>query len=167
MYWSKNNCGEIHVFQGLDLAFTSDWPIILSHGRLIRTSCSGGSRGGTPLFLDQTEAQRAEKFWGGDRNPCPLSKGLDDQPPNSAPQLISRSRFSTDMFMGKTIAVKVFKKIESTWFVQSWKVLNFSGHLNKSLNSVKVNEKYLISLLELKKSLKFTCLFMAHHCLWN
>ena len=82
MYWSKNNCGEIHVFQGLDLAFTSDWPIILSHGRLIRTSCSGGSRGGTPLFLDQTEAQRAEKFFGGDRNPCPLSKGLDDQPPN-------------------------------------------------------------------------------------
>ena len=34
--------------------------------------CSGGSRGGfwggcPPLFLDQTEAQRAKKKWGGDR----------------------------------------------------------------------------------------------------
>ena len=45
------------------------------------------------------------------------------------------------------------------------KVLNFSGHLNKSLNSVKVLEKYLISLLGLKKSLKFTSLFMALHFL--
>ena len=47
---------------------------------------SGGSRGGArgaqapPLFLDQTEAQRAENFFFGHRPP-PLSKGLDDHPP--------------------------------------------------------------------------------------
>ena len=32
-----------------------------------------------PFFLDQTAAERAEKFWEGDRPP--LSKGLDDRPP--------------------------------------------------------------------------------------
>ena len=32
-----------------------------------------------PFFLDQTAAERAEKFWEGD--PPPLSKGLDDRPP--------------------------------------------------------------------------------------
>ena len=36
------------------------------------------------------------------------------------------------------------------------KVFNFSGYLEKSLNSVKVHEKYLISLLGLEKSLKLT-----------
>ena len=40
------------------------------------------------------------------------------------------------------------------------KVLNFSGRLSKSLNLVKVLEKYLVSLLGLKKSLKFTTLFI-------
>ena len=42
-----------------------------------------------PLFLDQTEARRAEKnfFW--DRGP-PLSQGLDDRPPPSpSPSLLS------------------------------------------------------------------------------
>ena len=49
--------------------------------------CSGGSRGGArgpalpPLniFLEQTEARRAEKknFW----RPPPLSQGLDEPPP--------------------------------------------------------------------------------------
>ena len=39
------------------------------------------------------------------------------------------------------------------------KVLNFSSCFEKSSNSVKVLEKYLISLLGLKKSLKFTKLF--------
>ena len=49
---------------------------------------SGGSRGGArgaqapPLFLDQTEAQRAENFFFGHRPP-PLSKGLDDPHPLS------------------------------------------------------------------------------------
>ena len=51
---------------------------------------SGGSRGGArgarppPLFLDQTEARRAEKILFGDRGqdledhpPAPLSEGLD------------------------------------------------------------------------------------------
>ena len=33
-----------------------------------------------PLFLDQTEAQRAEKIFLGHR-PAPLSQGLDDPPP--------------------------------------------------------------------------------------
>ena len=42
---------------------------------------SGGSRGGRgapppPLFLDQTEARRAENIFGGDRAP-PLSQCLD------------------------------------------------------------------------------------------
>ena len=35
---------------------------------------------GPPLFLDQNEARRAKKFWGGDHRP-PLSKGMDDPPP--------------------------------------------------------------------------------------
>ena len=40
------------------------------------------------------------------------------------------------------------------------KVLNCNtSRLEKSLNSVKVLEKYLISLLGLKKSLKYTTLF--------
>ena len=44
---------------------------------------SGGSRGGARvprLFLDQTEARRAEKFFG--RPGPPFSKGLDDRPPS-------------------------------------------------------------------------------------
>ena len=40
------------------------------------------------------------------------------------------------------------------------KVLNFSSRPEKSLNSVKVLEKYLISLLGLENSLKFTTLSM-------
>ena len=38
--------------------------------------------------------------------------------------------------------------------------LNFTSRLDKSLNSAKVLEKYLISLLGLKKPLKFTTLSM-------
>jgi len=48
--------------------------------------CSGGSRGGAwgpHLFLDQTEARRAEKFFFWDRPPLRLSHGLDDRPPLS------------------------------------------------------------------------------------
>ena len=41
----------------------------------------GGARGPTHLFLDQTEAQRAEKIFLGDRSPLPLSKCVDDCPP--------------------------------------------------------------------------------------
>ena len=41
----------------------------------------GRTRGaGPPLFLDQNEAPRVKKFWGGDHRP-PLSKGMDDSPP--------------------------------------------------------------------------------------
>ena len=45
------------------------------------------------------------------------------------------------------------------------KVLNFSSRLEKSLNSVKVLEKYLVSLyyLGLEKSLKFCNLFIPYH----
>ena len=48
-----------------------------------------------PLFLDQTEARRAEKIWGETRPPAVpppplLSKGLDDRP-----HLISRSGSGT------------------------------------------------------------------------
>ena len=35
------------------------------------------------LFLDQTEARRAEKNWGQRLSLSPLSKGLDDRPPLS------------------------------------------------------------------------------------
>ena len=39
---------------------------------------------GSPLFLDQTEAQKAEKhFWDQD----PLHQGLDDRPPPTPPPL--------------------------------------------------------------------------------
>ena len=43
----------------------------------------GGGPGGsaTPLFLDQTEARRAEKILFLETGPPPLSKGLDDQTP--------------------------------------------------------------------------------------
>ena len=43
-----------------------------------------------PLFLDQTEARRAEKPFFGD-HPPPLSKSLDDPPSPPPPHLISRS----------------------------------------------------------------------------
>ena len=35
---------------------------------------------GPPLFLDENEAPRVKKVWGGDHRP-PLSKGMDDPPP--------------------------------------------------------------------------------------
>ena len=38
----------------------------------------------SPLFLDQTEAQRAENILLGD--PPPLSKGMDDRPPHPLSQ---------------------------------------------------------------------------------
>ena len=45
-------------------------------------------RGGAPppLFLDQTEAQRAAKMFL-ETFPPPLSKGLDDRPTSSPPNL--------------------------------------------------------------------------------
>ena len=43
------------------------------------------------------------------------------------------------------------------------KVLNFGSRLEKSFNLVKVLEKYLISLLCLEKSLKFSNLSMPDH----
>ena len=57
---------------------------------------SGGSKGGAccppkpptpphPLFLDQTEAQRAEKTFFGDRASPVLSQSLEDRPPPSYP----------------------------------------------------------------------------------
>ena len=46
-------------------------------------SYSGGSReGGHPLFVDQTEAQRAKKLFL-ETAPPPLSKGVDERPPLS------------------------------------------------------------------------------------
>ena len=44
-------------------------------------------------------------------------------------------------------------------------VLIFSNRLEKSLNSVEVLEKYLISFLGLENALTFTTLFMPHHFL--
>ena len=43
-----------------------------------------GPEGGPPLFLDQTEARRAESklFW---RPGPPLSQGVDDHPPHPLP----------------------------------------------------------------------------------
>ena len=47
-----------------------------------------GGPGGPPLFLDQTEAQRAQKNFFGDWPP-PLSQGLDDRsPPPPTPSFI-------------------------------------------------------------------------------
>ena len=43
------------------------------------------------------------------------------------------------------------------------KVLDFGNHLEKSFNLVKVLEKYLISLLSLEKSLKFSNLSTPDH----
>ena len=40
-----------------------------------------GPGGPPPFFLDQTEARRAENIFLGDRPPPPLSKGVDDPPP--------------------------------------------------------------------------------------
>ena len=44
----------------------------------------GEAAGGPPppLYLDQTEARRAEKMFFGDRAPPPLLKGLDYRPPS-------------------------------------------------------------------------------------
>ena len=50
---------------------------------IISDESRGGGHGGPaplPLFLDQTEARKAENFWGG-RPPPSLSKGVDDRPP--------------------------------------------------------------------------------------
>ena len=47
------------------------------------------------------------------------------------------------------------------------KVLSFSSRLEKSLNSVKVLEKYWISFLRLEKTLKFNTFFTPHHFLWK
>ena len=43
------------------------------------------------------------------------------------------------------------------------KVLNFSSRLEESFNFVNVLKKYLISLLGLEKSLKFSNLLMPYH----
>ena len=62
----------------------------------------GGAWGATPLlFLDLTEARRAEKFLGGDQAP-PLSKGRDDPPPI---HLITRSGSGTDFKVRKNSAL--------------------------------------------------------------
>ena len=61
--------------------------LYITESRLLKNKCSGGSRGGPPLFLDQSEAQRAEKMFLGKRPPlsppgaAPLFKGLDDRGP--------------------------------------------------------------------------------------
>ena len=58
-------------------------------------SYSGGSReGGPPLFVDQTEAQRAKKLFLETAAPPPLSKGVVERPP----PLISSSRSGTPLF---------------------------------------------------------------------
>ena len=41
----------------------------------------GGARGAAPLFVDQTEARRAEKKFLSDSPPPPFSQGLDDRLP--------------------------------------------------------------------------------------
>ena len=81
---------------------TSNFLIISAERWAIAIPCkqslhfSGGFRGGARgtraplLFLDQTEARRAEKSFL-ETSPLPLSKGLDDHPP----PLISRSGYGT------------------------------------------------------------------------
>ena len=48
-----------------------------------------------------------------------------------------------------------------------WNLEKVLKSLEKSSNSIKVLEKYLISLLDLEKSLKFNSLFTTHHFLWK
>ena len=60
-----------------------------------------------------------------------------------------------------TALILDLKSPDGSYYLE--KVLHFSSRLEKSLNSVKVLEKYLISLLGLKKSLKFTTLFTPHY----
>ena len=58
-----------------------------------------GPRGpGNPLFLDQTEARRAEKYFLETGSPS-LSQGLDDRPP----PLTSRSGSSTALCGGQRL----------------------------------------------------------------
>ena len=65
---------------------------------------------GPPLFLDQTEAQRAEKKILGDRAP-PLSQGLDDRDP----LLISKSGSGT----ANTVKIKITLYNTQPWLVSS------------------------------------------------
>ena len=58
----------------------------------------GGARGARPpfpLFLDQTEARRAEKIFSGDRPPTPLSQGLDTTLSSSLLTLVIKFSTST------------------------------------------------------------------------
>ena len=57
---------------------------------------------GHPLFLDQTETRRAEKFFFGDRLPPPLSKGLDD--PDSPP--LSQGLDPALLFTTQTLTIR-------------------------------------------------------------
>ena len=58
----------------------------------------------SPLFLDQTEARRAEKKFLGDR-PHYLSKGLDDRSPSTPPP---------PSYQGKLLHVQTIRRIVTT-----------------------------------------------------
>ena len=95
-------CGHSPQIQKKNKKKTSNFLIISAERWAIAIPCkqslhfSGGFRGGARgtraplLFLDQTEARRAEKSFL-ETSPLPLSKGLDDHPP----PLISRSGYGT------------------------------------------------------------------------
>ena len=76
--------------------------------RLVADPGEGPRGPAPPLFLDQTEARRAEKLFWGDR-PSPLSKRLDDrhpQPPSQgldpALQIMTIMNLSKDVFERRT-----------------------------------------------------------------
>ena len=99
---------------------------------------SGRSRGGTwgpPLFLNQTEAWRAEKIF----LEAPLSKGLDDTPPPPTP-FILRSGFDTAEGIGINYNIPTIT--ETPWrrttlayclkFNLQYRQLSFKRHFTKT-----------------------------------
>ena len=100
---------------------------------------SGRSRGGTwgpPLFLNQTEAWRAEKIF----LEAPPSKGLDDTPPPPPTPFILRSGFDTAEGIGINYNIPTIT--ETRWrrttlayclkFNLQYRQLSFKRHLTKT-----------------------------------
>ena len=64
--------GEFYAGQLISFTQKRDW-LENTKKQLKKTFSSGAFRGGPPLFLDQTEARRADKILGGGGPPPPLA----------------------------------------------------------------------------------------------
>ena len=94
----------------------------------------------------------------------PIYRSVDLQIQRSTDPPIYRS---VDLQIHRSTDPSIYRSVDLL-IHQSWnEVFNFSSRLEKSLNSNKVLEKYLISLYGLEKSLKVTTLSPHHHFLWN